>query len=204
MSRPPPCWPWALKARPVLDQLLGLLFNLSGIGAFLELGGPVLLLVIGAGFFMWLLIMERLIYLLFGLPQLIGTLGQQWQARSDHGSVHAHWIRHGLMAEIKLHSQRGLYLIRTLVALAPLLGLLGTVTGMLEVFEVMAQSGSSNARAMASGIARATIPTMAGMVLAIVGLYASSLLNAGIERRLRHARFVVLQLEGRPHAQTQA
>lgn len=190
------------KARTVLDQLLGLVFNLSGIGTFLELGGPVLLLVIGAGFCMWLMLMERLLYLFFGLPQLIERLGREWQARSDHGSVHAHWIRHGLMTEIRLQSQRGLSLIRTLVALAPLLGLLGTVTGMLEVFEVMAQSGSSNARAMASGIARATIPTMAGMVLAIVGLYASSLLNTWLERRLRHARFEVLQLEGRSHAQT--
>jgi biopolymer transport protein ExbB len=187
----------------VLDQWLGLMLNLTSLGAFLELGGPVLLLVIGAGFFMWLLIIERLIYILFGLPQLTKRLGHEWQSRSDHGSAHAHWVRQGLMAELKLHSQRSLYLIRTLVALAPLLGLLGTVTGMLEVFEVMAQSGSSNARAMASGIARATIPTMAGMVLAITGLYASSLLNAGIERRLGHTRFAVLPLEGRPHAQIQ-
>lgn len=186
----------------MLEEFLGLLIHISGIGAFLELGGPVLLLVIGAGFFMWLLIIERSLYLWFGLPRLTNTLGREWQVRSDHGSVRAHWVRHGLMAEIKLHSQRGLSLIRTLVALAPLLGLLGTVTGMLEVFEVMAQSGSSNARAMASGIARATIPTMAGMVMAIVGLYASSLLKAGLERRLHHARFEVLQLEGKPRAQT--
>lgn len=187
----------------MLEQWLGMILNLTSLGAFLELGGPVLMLVIGAGFLMWLLIIERLLYLFFGLPQLVEALGQQWRARSDHGSIHAHWVRQGLMAELKLHSQRSLYLIRTLVALAPLLGLLGTVTGMLEVFEVMAQSGSSNARAMASGIARATIPTMAGMVLAITGLYASSLLDAGIERRLRHTRFAVLPLEGSPHAQTQ-
>ncbi|MFP4002417.1 MAG: MotA/TolQ/ExbB proton channel family protein, partial [Alphaproteobacteria bacterium] len=71
----------------------------------------------------------------------------------------------------------------TLVAVAPLFGLLGTVTGMVEVFDVMALTGSSNARAMASGITKATIPTMAGMVAALSGLYFSTQL----ERRARRA-----------------
>ena len=53
----------------------------------------------------------------------------------------------------------------------PMFGLLGTVTGMIEVFDVMAATGSSNARAMASGVSKATIPTMAGMVSTIPGIY---------------------------------
>ena len=64
-------------------------------------------------------------------------------------------------------------MVKTLVALCPLLGLLGTVTGMIEVFDVMAIAGSGNARAMAAGVSKATIPTMAGMVAAISGLYFS-------------------------------
>ena len=63
--------------------------------------------------------------------------------------------------------------MKTLVALCPLLGLLGTVTGMIEVFDVMAISGSGNARAMASGVSKATIPTMSGMVAALSGLVIS-------------------------------
>jgi biopolymer transport protein ExbB len=51
-----------------------------------------------------------------------------------------------------------------------MLGLLGTVTGMIEVFDVMAISGSGNTRAMASGVSKATIPTMAGMVAALSGM----------------------------------
>ena len=50
--------------------------------------------------------------------------------------------------------------IKTLVAAAPLFGLLGTVTGMVEVFDVMAITGSSNASAMAAVISNATLPTM--------------------------------------------
>jgi biopolymer transport protein ExbB len=51
-----------------------------------------------------------------------------------------------------------------------MLGLLGTVTGMIEVFDVMAISGGGNTRAMASGVSKATIPTMAGMVAALSGM----------------------------------
>ena len=73
-------------------------------------------------------------------------------------------------------------MIKTLVAIAPLLGLLGTVTGMIEVFDVMALSGSSNARLMAGGVFKATIPTMAGMVAALSGLFFSSQLDRRSKR----------------------
>lgn len=52
-----------------------------------------------------------------------------------------------------------------------MLGLLGTVTGMISVFDVMADQGSSNPKLMASGISLATLPTMAGMVAALVGMF---------------------------------
>ena len=62
-------------------------------------------------------------------------------------------------------------MIGALIAICPLLGLLGTVTGMIEVFDVMAMLGSGNPRAMAAGVSKATIPTMAGMVVALSGYY---------------------------------
>ena len=62
-------------------------------------------------------------------------------------------------------------LIQVLVALCPLLGLLGTVLGMIGVFEVIAVSGNDDAQAMARGVYRATIPTMAGLVVALSGIY---------------------------------
>jgi biopolymer transport protein ExbB len=82
--------------------------------------------------------------------------------------------------------ERNIALIQTCVALCPLLGLLGTVTGMVEVFEVMAISGSGNPRSMASGVSKATIPTMAGMVAALSGIAMSTYLlrKAGREREL--------------------
>ena len=69
--------------------------------------------------------------------------------------------------------ETGLQYIKVLVALCPLFGLLGTVTGMIEVFDVLSIAGSGNARAMAGGVSKATIPTMAGMVAALSGLLLS-------------------------------
>jgi biopolymer transport protein ExbB len=68
-------------------------------------------------------------------------------------------------------------MIQTLVALCPLLGLMGTVTGMITVFQVMAASGSGNVRAMAAGVSQATIPTMAGMVGALSGVLLITLIS---------------------------
>ena len=59
----------------------------------------------------------------------------------------------------------------------PLLGLLGTVTGMIEVFNVMAVTGGGDAKSMAGGVERSTIPTMAGMVAALSGLFANTYLQ---------------------------
>ena len=68
-------------------------------------------------------------------------------------------------------------MIKTLVALCPLLGLLGTVTGMISVFDVMSFSGGANARGMAAGVSKATLPTMAGMVAALSGLFFSNMIE---------------------------
>ena len=62
-------------------------------------------------------------------------------------------------------------LLRVLVPLSPLLGLIGTVSGMLEVFDSMALRGSADARAMASGVSEAMICTMTGLAVSITGLY---------------------------------
>lgn len=79
-----------------------------------------------------------------------------------------------------------------MIALLPMLGLLGTVTGMIEVFDVMAVTGSSNARAMASGVKQATIPTMAGMVASLSGMF---FVNSLEQRSRREVEGVADKLE---------
>lgn len=74
-----------------------------------------------------------------------------------------------LMA-LKRHLTARLALISVLVAIAPLLGLLGTVTGMMTTFDVLAIFGTGNAKAMAGGISEALITTQTGLLVAIPGL----------------------------------
>ena len=157
----------------------------AGLRTFLETGGPVLLWIMGVTFFMWVLMIERIWYFLFAHPFVRRRARRQWEGRTDHNSRYAHWIREGIISEVNQETTAGLSTIKTLIALAPLFGLLGTVTGMVEVFDVMALTGASNARAMASGVSKATIPTMAGMVAAISGLYLSSMLEKMAKREVQ-------------------
>ncbi len=148
---------------------------------FLELGGNVLFAIMLVTFVMWTLILERYIYLRTGYRAAVNEVLEEWRARADRSSWYAQQIRRELVSRMSMSLERGIPLIKTLVALCPLLGLLGTVTGMVEVFQVMSISGSGNARAMASGVSKATIPTMAGMVAAISGL----IFSVQLERRAK-------------------
>ena len=69
--------------------------------------------------------------------------------------------------------ERNLSMIGTLASVAPLLGLLGTVSGMITTFLVIAQLGTGNARPLAGGISEALVATQAGLLVAIPGLFAS-------------------------------
>lgn len=154
----------------------------EGLQEFIGTGGNVLFAIMIATFVMWTFIMERYSYYYFAHNPLKKRLKAEWDARTDHRSWRSRAIRDDLISQIKFRTDQNVGIIKTLVAIAPLLGLLGTVTGMIEVFDVMALSGSSNARLMAGGIFKATIPTMAGMVSALSGLYFSSQLDRRSKR----------------------
>lgn len=149
----------------------------ENIRDFLEAGGPVLLIILATAFLMWILIIERYWFIRLTYPRLVRDAIESWQQRNDHHSWCAHRIRDELISRISVQLHKGLIMLNTLVALCPLMGLLGTVFGMVQVFDIMAITGSGNARLMASGISMATIPTMAGMVVALSGLYFSARLK---------------------------
>lgn len=145
---------------------------------FMDRGGPVLWVIAAVAFLSWLLILEHGWYVTRVAPRRHAFWLDEWRARTDTESWRAIMIRDAMVARARLALNRRLGMIRTLTALLPMLGLVGTVSGMIQVFDVMATLGSGNARAMASGISRATLPTMAGLVVAIVGLYFSLRLQA--------------------------
>lgn len=160
------------------SEILWLFLNpfeaVRGVRDFLELGGNVLVIIMLATLVLWALIYERYSFLRRDFEQLKQRRLAEWQARSERKSWNARRIREMIISDAKLKTSANLSYIKVLVALAPFLGLLGTVTGMIEVFDVMAISGGGNARSMASGVSKATIPTMAGMVGALSGVFAST------------------------------
>ena len=155
---------------------------LLSIRDFMEQGGTVLWLIAILVFFMWGMIFERIWYLSHGYNSYIDNLANQWNSRKDKTSWYALQVREKLISQAKFEINKNLSMIQTCIMLAPLFGLLGTVTGMIEVFQVMAFSGGGDARAMAGGVSKATLPTMAGMVVALSGVFASIYLNSASTR----------------------
>lgn len=164
-----------------------------GIRDFFEAGGPVLFGVLLIAILMWTFIIERLWYFRAVHPQMVKAVLSAWESRSDQSSWYAKRIRERLISEVSMEAYRFVFLIKSLVAVLPLVGLLGTVTGMVMVFDVMAILGTGNAREMAGGVSAATLPTMAGMTAALSGLYFASALDSKarvevekVEDALRH------------------
>ena len=164
--------------------MLWLTDSIEAIRDFVELGGPVLRWLAVTIFVMWVLILERFLYFRSEMRTMSSNIFDSWEERRERRSWHAHQIREAMISRFSMATNRSIPLIQTLVALCPLLGLLGTVTGMIKVFEVMAVSGSGNVRAMAAGVSQATVPTMAGMVGALSGVLLVTLLSRRASREV--------------------
>jgi len=158
--------------------------SFEAIRDFMNLGGPVLKVIAVTIFLMWVLIVERIMYFRTSMNTMSRQIHDNWESRAERRSWNAQQIRELMIAQFSEATNKGINLIQTLVALCPLLGLLGTVTGMISVFQVMAVSGSGNVRAMAAGVSQATVPTMAGMVGALSGVLLVTLLTRRAAREV--------------------
>ena len=78
--------------------------------------------------------------------------------------------------------QKGLPVIKILAVIAPMLGLLGTVSGMIETFQSIALFGSGDPKMMAGGISQALVTTVLGLVAAIPLLFFHSLMSTKARR----------------------
>ncbi len=162
---------------------MGFFDAFQDILAFMDRGGWVVYLILLALIAIISILLDKVLYLNGPFVSQKAQVSQEWEARAERTSFFAHAIRQDLVASVKLSMHRNMRILKALIALCPLFGLLGTVTGMIEVFEVMSLMGGGNAKAMASGISKATIPTMAGMVAAIVGVLGISVVERMIESR---------------------
>ena len=171
---------------------------LSPVFALVDQGGSVIWLLLLLALLLWLLMFERFMPLYLVLPKHIQQHYVYWcqsdtatvlnsakgdaNSRVDGCAWQQAQLNQAFSADIFSISQQGLSLIKTLIGVCPLLGLLGTVTGMMAVFDVIAVTGTSDAKAMAGGIFQATLPTMCGLFLALSALYFHYLLVRQAEK----------------------
>ncbi|MBA3010119.1 MAG: MotA/TolQ/ExbB proton channel family protein [Proteobacteria bacterium] len=168
--------------------------------AYIQAGGVVMIPILLVSFCLWVLILNRVLFMrqLYvknitrhqagELVKKHRTPPEQYQGANS--LLVREFIRHrsfdrgldGFILDetvMRLVASLDKYLaaIAVLSAVAPLLGLLGTVVGMMDTFDVITVFGTGNARAMAGGISVALITTQTGLMVSIPGLYMSGWLH---------------------------
>lgn len=143
---------------------------------FLYQGGPVVVILFFISIYLFVLIFAKFKHLFFDMHRIQDEYKENL-ANIKNDNLYLLNIT-SLKSDYKSIVKKDFYIIQTLIALCPILGLLGTVTGMIEVFDVVSFFGTGNARALASGITKATLPTMTGMAISIVGLLTYTVLNS--------------------------
>jgi biopolymer transport protein ExbB len=177
------------------------------------MGGWVMVPLVLLSFFLGFLIVERfLFYAALGkeditVDQLIEGLKSQGAPPEGGTGIHRDFLHRLLSAKsaygrldqgvveeaargLVPELSRNLKTVAALTSAAPLLGLLGTVSGMITTFNVLNLFGTGNAKAMSGGISEALITTQFGLVVAIIGLYVGMVLT----RRARHYETLVREV----------
>jgi biopolymer transport protein ExbB len=161
---------------------------------FFDRGGPVIIVLFILAIIMTSLLIERLLFFISELNDLSDRSHKEVILFKQENNWVFNKIKSKNISVINVAANKNLLLIQGLIALCPLLGLLGTVTGMIEVFDIMAITGTGNARAMASGIARATLPTMTGLFVSIVGLFLLTAIKASIDKATLDIKYAIEQI----------
>ena len=179
---------------------------LAHAGSLFQKGGPVLVLLAGLSVWMWALILGKWLELsrMRKREQPLDRCLKEWAGDRDELSL-ASWQQEilnrmaeyrssgiapdkrllaGIQRSLGRRMERFVPTILVLAAAAPLLGLLGTVEGMIETFRVISASGTSEATSLSSGISQALITTQTGLVVAVPGLVLGNFLR----RRARGAK----------------
>jgi len=184
-------------------------------------GGWVMIPLAAVSVAMWVMILERFLYyrdLDRGDLSLDASLSALAEGRAPggrglrtrlivrllEGRTHRSRADSSLLRstanDLRHEYENRLPVIEVLAAVAPLLGLLGTVLGMIETFGVISIFGTGNPRALAGGISVALITTQAGLLVAIPGMFIAGRLRRAVEsRNVRLEETVVVltrQLQG--------
>jgi biopolymer transport protein ExbB len=167
----------------------------AGLAEFFDDGGHLLWIILGLSILMWALIAERYWFYARELGPTLARVLSEWRQTAVSGVTATPRLRalEQRVREFRSVCTRRLEVIRTLTGVLPLVGLLGTVSGMIKVFQVITVFGTGNTRGMAAGIAEALLTTMAGLLTALSGLYFVSNLENRAERSERALRSSMIE-----------
>jgi len=189
-----------------------LLERFFGLLDYVGQGGGVMFPLIGVSLWMWLLIVKKLVELYWGAARPWAKVEQglpgdapSASAGSEEAALMAEFRRlrtfdargdkkaiKALLGKRQSEMESHIQTIFVLGFTAPLLGLLGTVTGMIETFEAIHFLGTANAEALAKGISSALITTQTGLVVALPGLLMGHILRRRAENmQVRMSRFAL-------------
>ncbi|OGT33048.1 MAG: hypothetical protein A2W28_05835 [Gammaproteobacteria bacterium RBG_16_51_14] len=143
------------------------------LSALFSQGGPVIPYILLLSVLMWVLILEHYWFIILQYPQLFARVQQEWNRRAEYRSRTARRLRAQKIASLSLLARRTLLYIRILIQVLPLLGLLGTVSGLIHTFDAITLLGGNNRSGIAAGISEALVATLTGLVTALSGLYFS-------------------------------
>ena len=159
-----------------------------GLTDLFDRGGPVLYILFLVTLFIWFIIFSKYLATTYNNKNWINNNFNDFSNGVTINKNNIHLFEESFLIHIKRVASKKLKMLDGLIGLCPMLGLLGTVYGMIEVFEVLAVLGTGNPRAMSTGVAKATIPTMAGMTIALSGLFFKFDLANRVERYQEEAR----------------
>ncbi len=161
-------------------------------------GGWVMVAILALSVVMWILILDRYYCFFRVRPRLVAEVARTWSSRPSSEPQVNRRLREALAASFNGRLSSFMVTIHVITAVLPLLGLLGTVTGMIKTFEVMTSFGTGNVRGMAEGISQALITTMAGLMTALAGMYFAGDLTQRIRRETELLRQHLTGLERDP------
>lgn len=163
-------------------------------------GGWVMVAIMALSVLMWGLILDRYLFYFRRRGDLVRDAVETWNSAVDPSPQLNRRLRQSLTASFHGRLASWMITIQVITAVLPLLGLLGTVGGMIQTFEVLTVFGTGNVRGMADGISQALITTMAGLMTALAGIYFAGDLTNRIDRETERLRehLISRQAGGQP------
>ena len=158
-------------------------------------GGPVLYVLFFITLLIFYILIDKYNFLLLNSKDWSNNQLSKFKEEFPPESTDFKIADRVLLSSITREFKSNIKILQGLISMCPMIGLLGTVYGMIEVFEVLSFLGTGNPRAMSSGVAMATIPTMSGMVITLFGLYFYQDINGRIENLSKDFK-VSLKSEG--------